>query len=261
MKDPTEVAVLSCLASHANDSGESCFAGVPRVAALVRRSERTVTRTLDALQKAGWLEIVRGNGSGNLSRYRINAEKLEGCQDVTLRPKQRVTLAQKRVTPATKKGDMGDNPPHPLLGRNVVKQKANEKPPQPPACPPRRVKSPRRGPRSGGGPEAATPGRSANATAAELDAATEQAMLACGLTRFRDRRRLRAQIEALAERGEPPALAAQVIVDEHRKPARERQREVDEENERDGWRIWQGMSEAYKSQNPWHGRVFPENSP
>ncbi len=129
MTDATEVDVLSKLASHANEDGQSCFAGVPRIARLVRRSERTVQRTIDKLERDGWITVRRGDGAGNLTQYEINVEKLKGCQDVTLLPKQkRVTLVQQRVTLVPKKGDIDAGS---LIGRNVSKQKANETPPSP----------------------------------------------------------------------------------------------------------------------------------
>lgn len=129
MTDATEVDVLSKLASHANDDGQSCFAGVPRIAKLVRRSKRTVQRAIDKLELAGWITVKRGDGAGNLTQYEINVEMLKGCQDVTLLPKsKRVTLAQKRVTPATQKGDIGDKP---YKEGNVFKQKASTRPPNP----------------------------------------------------------------------------------------------------------------------------------
>lgn len=185
MTDPTEVAILSCLASHANDDGESCFAGVPRIAKLVRRSERTVIRTLDSLEKAGWLEIERGNGRGSLTHYRLNVEQLKGCQDVTLsKTSKRVTLAQKRVTPATRKGDIDDNPPHPLFGRNVFETKANETPPNP----------------------LVTEGGSA--TSAAIDRALAQLANGLAITDKRVKRKLREAIALEADKGESPPTVA-----------------------------------------------------
>ena len=60
MLDPTEVSVLGCLASHANDYGESCFAGMPRIAGLTRLSVRQLRRVLQKLEVAGWLQVARG---------------------------------------------------------------------------------------------------------------------------------------------------------------------------------------------------------
>lgn len=244
MKDATEVEVLSRLASHANEDGESCFAGVPRIAKLVRRSERTVQRTIESLERDGWLSVVRGGGAGNLTQYLINVEKLKGCQDVTLLSKpKRVTLAQKRVTLATKKGDIGAAPP---IEGNVFKRKSKQTPPNPPPA--------------GGAKLTSDP------NADELDAATERLIEAFGLTRRRDRRRLRAQVEALSARGEPPAAVADAMIAADRKPRELREREqfeamarADEANERESWLRWREMSPMYKSINPWRGRVFEED--
>jgi helix-turn-helix protein len=242
MRDPTEVAVLACVASHCNDFGEGCFAGIPRIAKMVRRSERTVQRTLQDLEAAGWLKVDRGTGSGNFTYYTVNVDRLKGCQDVTLQPRnKRVTPATQRVTSATQKGDIGDAP---LKEGNIrANTKANNTPQTPLA------------------------GGADQMNSKALDDATERAMEGLGFTRRRDRRRLRAEIERLSVRGEPPAKVAEAMITERRKPPEQRAAEdhaararADEANERESWRMWQGMSEAYKALNPWRGRVFEENA-
>ena len=186
MKDATEVAVLSCLASHANDDGESCFAGIPRIAKLVRRSERTVQRTLDALEAAGWLTVLRGDGAGNFTRYEISVEQLKGCQDVTLlRKAKRVTLAQERVTLTTQKGDIGDTL---ILKGNVSETKANGTPPRPLAS------------EGGRGLKNA------------LNYAVDQVCSALAVTNRRKHKLLRDVIALEAEKGDPPATIALAMI-------------------------------------------------
>jgi MarR-like DNA-binding transcriptional regulator SgrR of sgrS sRNA len=78
--DPVDIATLVCLASHANDEGKSCFPSVARVARMTRRSERTIERSIAALEKDGWLVVNRGGGRGNVSSYTINVKRLKERQ-------------------------------------------------------------------------------------------------------------------------------------------------------------------------------------
>jgi hypothetical protein len=196
MRDATEVAVLSCLASHANDEGESCFAGIPRIARIVRRSERTVQRTIEDLEKAGWLLVLRGDGAGNFTRYEIVVEQLKGCQDVTLlRRSKRVTSVQERVTLAPEKGDIGDST---ILKETLEETKANKTPPNPPQAGERVIEIP-------------TPA---------LDRGADQVMCALGLAKPRLRKRIRAVIALEAEKGEPPPTIALDMIAAWREQAR-----------------------------------------
>jgi len=196
MSDPTEVSILSCLASHANEDGESCFAGVPRIAKLVRRSERTVTRTLAALELAGWIEVERGDGAGNLTQYTINVDKLKRCQDVTLLGRsKRVTSAPKKGDMVTKKGDIGDNPPHPLLGRNVKANVRANTPPNPPLA-------------QGACVAQENPSTKAAERESAIERAVDQVMQGLGVTKRRDRLGLRAVIAMEADKGESPPTTA-----------------------------------------------------
>lgn len=193
MKDPTEVAVLECLADHANDYGESCFAGIPRIAKLVRRSERMVIRVIQQLEEDGWLSRVVGNGAGNLTQYTLNVDKLKGCQDVTLLPRskksKRVTPAQQRVTPETQKGDTGDTA---YKEGTLFNSKSNSIPPNPPQA-------------GGGG---------------SIDSAVAQVSSALGITNRRTKRLLRDGIALAAEKGElPPTIALEMIAAWNRQAA------------------------------------------
>jgi hypothetical protein len=145
MTDPSEVSVLSILASHANDEGDSCFAGIPRIAKMARRSERTVTRILAKLEKDGWLTAERGDGAGHKTQYHIDVEKLKGCQDVTLLGKRKVTqirpsedvvkgdMVTEKGDMVTEKGDTSDKPPHPLIGGTLKANVKANNTPLPPA--------------------------------------------------------------------------------------------------------------------------------
>ena len=138
MTDPSEVSVLSILASHANDEGDSCFAGIPRIAKMARRSERTVTRILAKLEKDGWLTAERGDGAGHKTQYHIDVEKLKGCQDVTLLGKRKVTQIRPsedvvKGDMVTEKGDTSDKPPHPLIGGTLKANVKANNTPLPPA--------------------------------------------------------------------------------------------------------------------------------
>lgn len=106
MLDPTEVSVLGCLASHANDYGESCFAGMPRIAGLTRLSVRQLRRVLQKLEVAGWLQVARGNGLGNLTRYKVNVEKLNSNQNPQLQPRKRGQYAPSIQPPKRGQGDL-----------------------------------------------------------------------------------------------------------------------------------------------------------
>lgn len=136
--DATEIAVLEYLADRCDEQGGNCFPGLALIALMVRRSERTVIRTLSALEAAGWLDVVeRGGGrkpggEGVPTAFQINIEQLKRCQDVRLLPRsRRVTLATEKGDMVSKKGDKRDNPPHPLLGR-TTKEPSGTTTPQPP---------------------------------------------------------------------------------------------------------------------------------
>jgi hypothetical protein len=200
LTDPTQVAVLAYLANCADDAGGNCFPGLPRLAKIARRSERTVTRTLQELEQGGWIAIERGCGRGNLTHFQIDIEKLKGCQDVTLSPRsKRVTPTQERVTLATRKGDIGDNPPHPLYGRTTKEPPRNQTPPNPLVN------------EGGGGLQKPNLAHSALETPG-VDAAVEQVMQGCGFTARRLGPVLREVIRQQADRGEPPPTTALAMI-------------------------------------------------
>jgi hypothetical protein len=132
LQGSTAVHVMAVLANSSDDDGMNCFPGTELIARRARVSERTVIRTIQELEQAGYLRVQRrGGGAGWFSEYCLNTHRLhqeaeatreqererklkkrlrKGCHSVTLSP-------QKRVTPATRicdidagKGDIGVTP-------------------------------------------------------------------------------------------------------------------------------------------------------
>jgi hypothetical protein len=67
------------------------------------------------------------------------------------------------------------------------------------------------------------------------------------------------------ERGEAAEAAAKALIAESRASplerqlaAREAREREDERNERESYAMWLGMSDGFKAQNPWRGKVFAE---
>ncbi len=127
--DPIDNSVLLRLASHCNDQGQQCYPSVKEVALKVRRSERTVIRSIAQLEQDGWITVERGSGR-ETSRYIVNVSRFKelqlasllkdkGCQPVTPEKTEGCQAVIPEVTAATTRGDSGDKPPHPLIGVNV----------------------------------------------------------------------------------------------------------------------------------------------
>lgn len=117
--DPIDNSVLLRLANHCNDQGRSCFPSIAEVASKVRRSERTVSRSIAQLEIDGWITVDRGTGKGNTSQYVLNISLLKERQAVSLTKEKEGQTVQQRVTATTAKGDSDDNPPHPLIGITI----------------------------------------------------------------------------------------------------------------------------------------------
>jgi len=99
--DPIDNSVLLRLANHCNDHGENCFPSIADVARAIRRSERTVVRSIAQLEIDGWIAVERGTGSGIFSKYSINVRRLKGCQPDTLPLEKGCQPRQERVTATT----------------------------------------------------------------------------------------------------------------------------------------------------------------
>ena len=110
----SEMIVLMVLADCADAETGSCFPSIAHIARNARMSERTVQRTLSALQSEGWIIIqpnTRKNGSTSSNVYVIQFEALQltpfvrdrtsrnkgGCQNGT--PRQNGTPAPVKMTP------------------------------------------------------------------------------------------------------------------------------------------------------------------
>lgn len=133
LQDATLVAVLLCLANYADDDGTNSYPGTERIAKMTRYSKRTVIRAIAELARDGWIAVVeRGLGQGNMSGYEIDVAKLKRCQDVTFADlRRKVTRRPRKGDTGARKGDTGDNPPHPLFGVSVSDPPKEPSPPTP----------------------------------------------------------------------------------------------------------------------------------
>src|SRR5690242_14887936 len=77
LEGATATHVMAVLANSADDDGTNCFPGTRLIARRARVSERTVIRTIQDLESAGWLKVLqRGSGAGNRTEYRLNVQRL-----------------------------------------------------------------------------------------------------------------------------------------------------------------------------------------
>jgi hypothetical protein len=241
----SEKLVAMVLADSHQDRGRGTFPSVKTMAEEALMDERQCRRLLDSLERKGVIVSKRPaqQGRGQMTYYFF--PELDSEEIARRLPQKKEGVAaplffSERGAEGGRKGGKSRTPP-------IEEREQEQKQIHPPT------------PARGGVRNVltfATPG-DADET---LDQATDRVMLAFGLTRRRDRRRLRAQLDALAARGEPVGEAATGMIAEARKTPEERRRELDEANERDGFRMWSGMNDAYKAQNPWRGRVFEEKT-
>ena len=106
-----DLVVCLALADQADHWGNNIFPGVPLLAKMTGKSERTVQRALTALEANGWLQVVgyRNGGRSRATRWRINTRWIEDParfafgQEI---PPENVTLFDSEtVTPEAMKGD------------------------------------------------------------------------------------------------------------------------------------------------------------
>lgn len=190
LRDRTQVDVLNYLANCGDDDGGNCFPGIPRIARFARCSERTVIRTIAQLEQLGFITVLRGDGRGNRSEFQLNVALLKECQDVTLSVGQkRVIRRSKKGDSEARKGDIGGNPPHPLISRTVREPSGSKN------IPP-------------------TPIADAMGASGLIPIAVEQVMRGCKFTARRLRLKIRAVIEQQVCLGErSPAEVAAAMVD------------------------------------------------
>lgn len=114
--DPVDNSVLLRLANHCNDEGRNCFPSITDIARAIRRSDKTVSRSISQLEDDGWITVKRGVGKGNMSQYIVNIERLKGGQSdlITQSTKRGLSVLQKE-TLCPPKGDSHGKPPHPLI--------------------------------------------------------------------------------------------------------------------------------------------------
>lgn len=196
----TATHVMAVLANSADDDGTNCFPGTRLIARRARVSERTVMRTIQELERGGWLWIVqRGSGAGHTTEFRLNVDRLHATAEKTRaeeRERKRrhgVTLSsrQKRVTTGTRKGDTGarkgDIDDTPFLYVLPVSDTSEE--PSPPNPLPRE-----------------------GARELELERAADQVCSALGIANRRKRKPVRQAIALAAEKGDLPATIALAMI-------------------------------------------------
>jgi hypothetical protein len=113
--------VLLAIADRADDDGTDAWPSVAWIARKARVSERTVQRSINTLVRLGELAVVRGNGVGRTSRYRVVMHGAASAPAGEARPAARpvetavenpsakgdklTPLPIRRVTTAPTKGD------------------------------------------------------------------------------------------------------------------------------------------------------------
>lgn len=78
----TQKAVLSALAGYAREPDLVAWPSLSTLAGVVGVTDRTVRRTLRALEAAGWIEAIERGGGRRTTRYRVVLDRPEGGQDV-----------------------------------------------------------------------------------------------------------------------------------------------------------------------------------
>lgn len=136
--DPVEQSVLLSIAGHCTEGQTRCFPSYARLAHRIRRSERTVIRSVYSLASQGYIEIIsKGNGKGNKTEFQILPKALKGRHPVILSDD---SFDGERVTgdalkgdsddikgdSLSSKGDSDDNPPHPLYGVTSINKQEQE---------------------------------------------------------------------------------------------------------------------------------------
>jgi hypothetical protein len=83
---------------------------------MIRRSQRTVERSVATLEKDGWIAVHRGVGRGNFSNYEINVGKFKERQAVAYCEEKERQRGNEKATPKTTKGDSGGS----VKGRTII---------------------------------------------------------------------------------------------------------------------------------------------
>lgn len=108
--DSNERYVFLALADNANDEGQA-FPSLPTIAEKTRLSESTVRRSIAALEKGGWLTVIRGRGAGIRSKYtlqkvsgrKVSQGKLSACEEKDVRLTEKRCQVDNSPTPPIRK--------------------------------------------------------------------------------------------------------------------------------------------------------------
>jgi hypothetical protein len=117
--------VLLAIADNANSDGFA-YPSIRHLASKTRLSERTVMRSIQALEQDGWLAREKRSRDAKYSTYTIILDRLTDDSESRDSVQGQVTLTSDEVTGKAGSSDCGDIPPHPLLGRTVNKPSFNK---------------------------------------------------------------------------------------------------------------------------------------
>lgn len=96
----SERLVLLVLAEHADKVSYECICGHATLCDEARMKERNLIYTLKKLETSGELVVTKGNGKGNLTRYKINLPRIEkGTKDNTQRVQRIAPLPAETLHP------------------------------------------------------------------------------------------------------------------------------------------------------------------
>ena len=115
--DANERFVYLCLANHSGAEG-SCFPSLPTIARETRLSESTVRRSIQALEKGGYLTVIRGSGAGHRSEYQLLKKVPHSNPSNERVPQRKVSVRQKKGVTQTEKGCQPDKSPTPPIRSN-----------------------------------------------------------------------------------------------------------------------------------------------
>ena len=244
-----EKLVLYALADYHQDKlGVNTYPSVATLADESMMDVRNCRRLLDSAERKGVLARERheGGGRGHMTYYRFcELDKQGQAAPVPVSAKQgRVApvsspslFLQKGGKRGAKGGQKGGGGSLPPMERAREREQEQEQPtPLPPP---------------GGGAE----------KGGTLDSATERVMAGLGLSRPRERRRVRVEIERLWRDGRSRGWTLEEIIAEMIEGAgmdpqqrAERARRWEAAEEREAWLQWSTMSDEYRKANPWFGR-------
>jgi DNA-binding transcriptional MocR family regulator len=102
--------VLLAIADNANSDGFA-YPSIRHLAGKTRLSERTVMRSIQALEQDGWLARKKRSRDAKYSTYTIILERLTNDSESRDSGQGQVTLTSDEVTGEARPSDCGDIPP------------------------------------------------------------------------------------------------------------------------------------------------------